>query len=60
MTDNVFGEMLNPVAALWRQGSQVTKVMRQVIRCKRQCSKGDGSFEVRKSSSQVVGCIFCL
>jgi len=33
---------------------QVTKVVRQVIRCKRQRSKGAGHFEVRKSSSQVT------
>ena len=36
---------------------QLIKVVRQVIRCKRQRSK-PGRFEVRKTSSQVTGCTF--
>ena len=45
------------VAAPGRQDSQVIfKVVRQVIRCKRQLSKESG--HLRKSSSQVTGCTF--
>jgi len=36
--------VVGTVAAPGRQGSQVTKVVRQVIRCKRQRSKGTRSF----------------
>ena len=39
---------------------QVTKVMRQVIRCKRRRSKGAMSFRGQKTSSQVTRCTIFL